>query len=164
MIGASFLIFGSYPPVVTAHALKNFESEGNISLSYNVAGVKMPDESEKEAMKIAKSVTQNIFKALQKKQYRIAYNYFGPELQSQVSYQQFVDHYSNTTLIGLEFCDVFDYEGNLIIIDGQYEQIERTADGKIDPRLFRFRFAVNKIGNDWKVVELIEEDVTLKHL
>lgn len=54
------LTFWVYNPVVLAQTLKMPVIAGNVSMSYNVAGVKLPTESEKQAMKIAKSVVQNL--------------------------------------------------------------------------------------------------------
>ena len=62
VVMASVLNFCGYDPVVSAQTLKTPVINENISMSYDVAGVKMPDESEKEAMKIAKNVTKNFFK------------------------------------------------------------------------------------------------------
>lgn len=160
---ASSLFFGGYEPIASAHTLK-MTQEGNISMSYDVAGVKMPDNTEKEAMKIAKSVTENFFKAVYEKQYRLAYNYFSPEIQSKMGYEAFANGLAKASYTSLLYCGVANYEGNLVLIDGRYEQVLRTDDGKIDPRLYNFRFGVNKIGNDWKIVYLVEEDVTLKYL
>lgn len=164
MVVASALNFMIYDPVVSAKTLKMPIIKENISMSYDVAGVKMPDESEKEAMKIAQNVTKDFFKALSDKQYRVAYNYFSSEVQSKMGYEAFVNGFSKTLYINLGYCGPIFYEGNLVILDGEYTEAFRTDDGKFDPRLFRFKLAINKIGNEWKIVDLVEKDVTLDHI
>ena len=159
------LSFVDYNSVVSAQVLKMPTSKDKIAMSYvDVIGRTMPDESEKEAMKIAKGVIQAFFKAVDDKQYRVAYNYFSPEIQKAVGYDAFVDSLSKTTRITLQYCGAIAFKGNLIILEAGSEDILRTDDGKIDPRLYEYRFAVNKIGNEWKIVDMVSEDVTLKRL
>ncbi len=155
----------SYNPVVSAQALISQVNKERIAMSYvDVLGRTMPDELDKKNMDSAKSVTQNFFKALSDKQYRIAYNYYSPEIQNKIGYEAFVDSLSNVISINLQYCGPYSFAPNLIVMDGRYEQVNRTDDKKIDPRLYEFRFAVSKIGNEWKIADMIYEDVTLKNL
>ena len=159
------LSFVDYNSVVSAQVLKMPTSKDKIAMSYvDVIGRTMPDELDKKNMDIAKSVTQSFFKALSDKQYRVAYNYYSPEIQNKIGYEAFVDSLSNVISINLQYCGPYSFAPNLIVMDGRYEQVNRTDDQKIDPRLYEFRFAVSKIGNEWKIADMIYEDVTLKNL
>lgn len=111
-----------------------------------------------------KICVQNLFKAINEKQYRVAFDYFSPEIQRKYGYDEFVKSASKADVIVLQYCGAIAFKGNLIILEAGSEDILRTDDGKIDPRLYEYRFAVNKIGNEWKIVDMVSEDVTLKRL
>lgn len=166
IVFVSAVIICDYDQIVLAQTITIPTNEGNITMSYTdpLTGRKMPDGTEKEAMKIGKSVVLNFFKALSDKNYRLAINYLGPEFQKSLSNDKMEKIFSNTISISLYYCNPIYFEGNLVIFEGRGEETKRTVDGKIDPRLLEYKFAVNKIGNEWKIVDMTEEDVTLKHL
>lgn len=164
IVTALSLILWDCNHVVMAQPLNMLKSEKNIAMSYNVAGVKMATESEKEAMKIAKSVVENFFKALSNKQYRVAFDYFSPEIQDQFGYDRFVSNLSKTQHIGLLYCSVINYEGNLVAIGAETDELERLDNGKLNPRLFEYKLAVNKLQSGWKIVGIMSKDITLDRL
>ena len=162
IVVASSLFIWDFNHVVMAHTQNMPKSKGYIAMSYKVAGVKMATESEKEAMKIARDVVKNLFKALHDKQYRTAFDYFCPEIQNEIGYDRFVSNLSKTADIGMQYCGVIDYEGNLIGISAKVDEMIRLDNGKLDPRIFEYRFIVNKIQSGWKIVAMTSKDISYK--
>ena len=91
--------------------------------------------------------------AITSKQYRTAYNYLGPEMQSYIGgYDKFVNGYTTTISSKVRDMNVVSSDSNSVVIEYILEAKDRI-NGEIVEQRFKGKATMKKINSNWRIVD-----------